>query len=283
MAWPHRVLVDDGPEPSGRRHTLGHVVRRWQVLSGECGPADSGWKWGRRKGRARPPLCVCKQKEPCSSLPTSRLCPEMPVSGGPEKPSQNPPGLPAESVLSLVVLRGTLGAAGREGVLAVTWGSPQVEPVLWPENSRQPPGCALMFPAPPWPGGWVLAGCGRRSKPRGCPQVCVEKLMPLSSFCSAFHQATYNKQPMYRKAIYEVLQVSGRAATPRGPLPGPFPHSLSLLPPQTPVLPFPPSSLFLGSPAPPRWPAAVRESCSPPAMTMTRATQPRPWRLRTSR
>lgn len=39
-------------------------------------------------------------------------------------------------------------------------------------------------------------------------QVCVEKLMPLSSFCSAFHQATYNKQPMYRKAIYEVLQVS---------------------------------------------------------------------------
>ena len=38
--------------------------------------------------------------------------------------------------------------------------------------------------------------------------VCVEKLMPLSSFCSAFHQATYNKQPMYRKAIYEVLQVA---------------------------------------------------------------------------
>lgn len=40
------------------------------------------------------------------------------------------------------------------------------------------------------------------------PQVCVEKLLPLSSFASAFHQATYNKQPMYRKAIYEVLQVS---------------------------------------------------------------------------
>lgn len=39
-------------------------------------------------------------------------------------------------------------------------------------------------------------------------QVCVEKLLPLSSFASAFHQATYNKQPMYRKAIYEVLQVS---------------------------------------------------------------------------
>lgn len=36
--------------------------------------------------------------------------------------------------------------------------------------------------------------------------------MPLSSFCSAFHQATYNKQPMYRKAIYEVLQVSGSPA-----------------------------------------------------------------------
>ncbi|OWK51206.1 DNA (cytosine-5)-methyltransferase 3A [Lonchura striata] len=34
--------------------------------------------------------------------------------------------------------------------------------------------------------------------------VCVEKLLPLSSFASAFHQATYNKQPMYRKAIYEM-------------------------------------------------------------------------------
>uniref|UniRef100_A0A452VC72 DNA (cytosine-5)-methyltransferase 3A n=1 Tax=Ursus maritimus TaxID=29073 RepID=A0A452VC72_URSMA len=42
--------------------------------------------------------------------------------------------------------------------------------------------------------------------------VCVEKLMPLSSFCSAFHQATYNKQPMYRKAIYEVLQVASSRA-----------------------------------------------------------------------
>lgn len=39
-------------------------------------------------------------------------------------------------------------------------------------------------------------------------QVCVEKLMPLSSFNNAFHQPTYNKQPMYKKAIYEVLQVS---------------------------------------------------------------------------
>ncbi|KAB0400774.1 hypothetical protein E2I00_006022 [Balaenoptera physalus] len=36
--------------------------------------------------------------------------------------------------------------------------------------------------------------------------------MPLSSFCSAFHQATYNKQPMYRKAIYEVLQVASSRA-----------------------------------------------------------------------
>ncbi|KFP00182.1 DNA (cytosine-5)-methyltransferase 3A, partial [Calypte anna] len=45
--------------------------------------------------------------------------------------------------------------------------------------------------------------------------VCVEKLLPLSSFASAFHQATYNKQPMYRKAIYEVLQV-GTPGTPRG-------------------------------------------------------------------
>lgn len=32
--------------------------------------------------------------------------------------------------------------------------------------------------------------------------------MPLSSFYNAFHQPTYNKQPMYKKAIYEVLQVS---------------------------------------------------------------------------
>lgn len=39
-------------------------------------------------------------------------------------------------------------------------------------------------------------------------QVCVEKLLPLSSFNIAFHQPTYNKQPMYKKAIYEVLQVS---------------------------------------------------------------------------
>ncbi|KAG9347687.1 hypothetical protein JZ751_005261 [Albula glossodonta] len=38
--------------------------------------------------------------------------------------------------------------------------------------------------------------------------VCVEKLMPLSSFSNAFHQPTYNKQPMYKKAIYEVLQTT---------------------------------------------------------------------------
>uniref|UniRef100_A0A3Q2YX77 DNA (cytosine-5-)-methyltransferase n=1 Tax=Hippocampus comes TaxID=109280 RepID=A0A3Q2YX77_HIPCM len=45
--------------------------------------------------------------------------------------------------------------------------------------------------------------------------VCVEKLMPLSSFSSAFHQPTYNKQPMYRKAIFEALQVaSTRAGRP---------------------------------------------------------------------
>uniref|UniRef100_A0A3B5MVC2 DNA (cytosine-5-)-methyltransferase 3 alpha a n=1 Tax=Xiphophorus couchianus TaxID=32473 RepID=A0A3B5MVC2_9TELE len=45
--------------------------------------------------------------------------------------------------------------------------------------------------------------------------VCVEKLMPLSSFSSAFHQPTYNKQSMYRKAIFEVLQVASvRAGRP---------------------------------------------------------------------
>ncbi|XP_011612231.2 DNA (cytosine-5)-methyltransferase 3A-like isoform X2 [Takifugu rubripes] len=42
--------------------------------------------------------------------------------------------------------------------------------------------------------------------------VCVEKLLPLSSFSNAFHQPTYNKQPMYKKAIYEVLQVASRRA-----------------------------------------------------------------------
>ncbi|XP_046710950.1 DNA (cytosine-5)-methyltransferase 3A isoform X3 [Silurus meridionalis] len=42
--------------------------------------------------------------------------------------------------------------------------------------------------------------------------ICVEKLLPLSSFCTAFHQPTYNKQPMYKKAIYEVLQVASSRA-----------------------------------------------------------------------
>ncbi|XP_038128279.1 DNA (cytosine-5)-methyltransferase 3A-like isoform X11 [Cyprinodon tularosa] len=42
--------------------------------------------------------------------------------------------------------------------------------------------------------------------------VCVEKLMPLSSFSSAFHQPTYNKQSMYRKAIFEALQVASMRA-----------------------------------------------------------------------
>ncbi|KAJ4929220.1 hypothetical protein JOQ06_004831 [Pogonophryne albipinna] len=45
--------------------------------------------------------------------------------------------------------------------------------------------------------------------------VCVEKLMLLSSFSSAFHQPSYNKQSMYRKAIFEALQVgSVRAGRP---------------------------------------------------------------------
>ncbi|KAF0023810.1 hypothetical protein F2P81_024440 [Scophthalmus maximus] len=45
--------------------------------------------------------------------------------------------------------------------------------------------------------------------------VCVEKLMLLSSFSSAFHQPTYNKQSMYRKAIFEALQVASvRAGRP---------------------------------------------------------------------
>ncbi|XP_055088366.1 DNA (cytosine-5)-methyltransferase 3A-like isoform X5 [Periophthalmus magnuspinnatus] len=45
--------------------------------------------------------------------------------------------------------------------------------------------------------------------------VCVEKLMLFSSFSVAFHQPTYNKQSMYRKAIFEALQVaSTRAGRP---------------------------------------------------------------------
>ncbi|XP_061899134.1 DNA (cytosine-5)-methyltransferase 3A isoform X1 [Entelurus aequoreus] len=42
--------------------------------------------------------------------------------------------------------------------------------------------------------------------------VCVEKLLPFSSFKLAFHQATYSKQPTYRKAVYEVLQAAGGRA-----------------------------------------------------------------------
>uniref|UniRef100_UPI0037E722F4 DNA (cytosine-5)-methyltransferase 3A isoform X2 n=1 Tax=Semicossyphus pulcher TaxID=241346 RepID=UPI0037E722F4 len=42
--------------------------------------------------------------------------------------------------------------------------------------------------------------------------ICVEKLMPLSSFNNAFHQPTYNKQPTYKKAIYEVLQAASSRA-----------------------------------------------------------------------
>ncbi|XP_063040327.1 DNA (cytosine-5)-methyltransferase 3A-like isoform X2 [Engraulis encrasicolus] len=42
--------------------------------------------------------------------------------------------------------------------------------------------------------------------------VCVEKLLPLSSFSNAFHQPTYSKQPMYKKAIYEVLQAASQRA-----------------------------------------------------------------------
>ncbi|XP_010766139.1 DNA (cytosine-5)-methyltransferase 3A isoform X3 [Notothenia coriiceps] len=42
--------------------------------------------------------------------------------------------------------------------------------------------------------------------------VCVEKLMHLSSFSNAFHQPTYTKQPMYKKAIFEVLQAASTRA-----------------------------------------------------------------------
>lgn len=49
VARPHCVLVDDGPESSSRRHPLGHVVRRRQVLSGELwglGPKAYGFGGG---------------------------------------------------------------------------------------------------------------------------------------------------------------------------------------------------------------------------------------------
>ncbi|XP_030921485.1 LOW QUALITY PROTEIN: DNA (cytosine-5)-methyltransferase 3A, partial [Geospiza fortis] len=66
-----------------------------------------------------------------------------------------------------------------------------------------------------WPGrivSWWMTGRSPRAQDAKFSVVCVEKLLPLSSFASAFHQATYNKQPMYRKAIYEVLQVASSRA-----------------------------------------------------------------------
>ncbi|XP_041815194.1 DNA (cytosine-5)-methyltransferase 3A-like isoform X7 [Chelmon rostratus] len=57
--------------------------------------------------------------------------------------------------------------------------------------------------------------CSERGSKVLPQRVCVEKLMPLSSFSSAFHQPTYNKQSMYRKAIFEALQVASvRAGRP---------------------------------------------------------------------
>uniref|UniRef100_A0A803XWN0 DNA (cytosine-5-)-methyltransferase n=1 Tax=Meleagris gallopavo TaxID=9103 RepID=A0A803XWN0_MELGA len=70
-----------------------------------------------------------------------------------------------------------------------------------------------------WPGrivSWWMTGRSRAAE--GTRWVMwfgdgkFSKLLPLSSFSSAFHQATYNKQPMYRKAIYEVLQVASSRA-----------------------------------------------------------------------
>ncbi|XP_074471084.1 DNA (cytosine-5)-methyltransferase 3A-like isoform X6 [Sebastes fasciatus] len=78
-----------------------------------------------------------------------------------------------------------------------------------------------------WPGrivSWLMSGRSRAADGTRWVKwfgdgkfsvVCVEKLMLLSSFSSAFHQPTYNKQPMYRKAIFEALQVSSvRAGRP---------------------------------------------------------------------
>uniref|UniRef100_A0A6Q2YRQ6 DNA (cytosine-5-)-methyltransferase n=1 Tax=Esox lucius TaxID=8010 RepID=A0A6Q2YRQ6_ESOLU len=78
-----------------------------------------------------------------------------------------------------------------------------------------------------WPGrivSWVMSGRSRAADGTRWVMwfgdgkfsvVCVEKLMPLSSFSSTFHQPTYNKQPMYRRAIFEALQVaSTRAGRP---------------------------------------------------------------------
>uniref|UniRef100_A0A8C3XZV5 DNA (cytosine-5-)-methyltransferase n=1 Tax=Catharus ustulatus TaxID=91951 RepID=A0A8C3XZV5_CATUS len=74
-----------------------------------------------------------------------------------------------------------------------------------------------------WPGrivSWWMTGRSRAAEGTrwvmwfgdGKFSVVSGKLLPLSSFSSAFHQATYNKQPMYRKAIYEVLQVASSRA-----------------------------------------------------------------------
>uniref|UniRef100_A0A8C1WU35 DNA (cytosine-5-)-methyltransferase 3 alpha a n=1 Tax=Cyprinus carpio TaxID=7962 RepID=A0A8C1WU35_CYPCA len=75
-----------------------------------------------------------------------------------------------------------------------------------------------------WPGrivSWWMAGRSRAAEGTRWVMwfgdgkfsvVCVEKLLPLSTFCTSFHQPTYNKQPMYRKAIYEVLQTASMRA-----------------------------------------------------------------------
>lgn len=75
-----------------------------------------------------------------------------------------------------------------------------------------------------WPGrivSWLMTGRSRAAEGTRWVSwfgdgkfsvVCVEKLLPLSSFQNAFHQPTYNKQPMYKKAIFEVLQVASTRA-----------------------------------------------------------------------
>ncbi|KAI7804830.1 DNA (cytosine-5)-methyltransferase 3A isoform X3 [Triplophysa rosa] len=75
-----------------------------------------------------------------------------------------------------------------------------------------------------WPGrivSWLMTGRSRAAEGTRWVMwfgdgkfsvVCVEKLLPLSSLHNAFHQPTYNKQPMYKKAIFEVLQVASTRA-----------------------------------------------------------------------
>ncbi|XP_077096187.1 DNA (cytosine-5)-methyltransferase 3A isoform X4 [Siphateles boraxobius] len=75
-----------------------------------------------------------------------------------------------------------------------------------------------------WPGrivSWLMTGRSRAAEGTRWVMwfgdgkfsvVCVEKLLPLSSFTNAFHQPTYNKQPMYKKAIFEVLQAASTRA-----------------------------------------------------------------------